>query len=817
MQRSKKHLFADEFLSSSPDILISCQIKNGWPVEYISENILQFGYESDELINNVSHFQDMIHPEDRARVYHEFNDHNQKGYNSFRQQYRIVSKNGTLHQVEEQKVIKRDAENNALYYIGFITDITDRRKQEEESLNKERLFLQNIIDGIADPILVIDTDYNVIISNQAQLNAQIDDSSAIESRKCYNIAHGRDTVCDQSEFPCSLQQVLKTQQTISFIHQHHFKNEARTYELFASPLHDEHGNINAIIEINHDITDSVKTHLALEEKEIKLKQLIQSRAEMVDLITRLVVDFIAAKKENLDELIDNGLSLIGQLTHVDRCCLFSFDSTMSTTSNTHEWCRKQEHSRKNILQNISTKPYKCFYKRLKSGKPIYIPDVEQLESCLEPLKVEFQKQDIKSVLIVPMHTNGKLDGILGFVSVESLKYWSDEDVNLLLLLGKIITATKVRIETEMHLHHSQTVMKSILDTMDAMVYVCDQKNHELLFVNKQVQEMIGSNVKTVCMEVNNTDNDFKSGLCDFCTNNAADHSEQSGSDFQVWDFQSKMNQRWYHCRAKNFLWIDGRQVRLVVTTDISERVNSEQTNQKLFDENSKLIHEMLKSTENERKYLARELHDEMGQLITAIRLEADFLQQECKSYSDDIVSSISEIKSISSDVLNSIRNVTNRLRPSAMTQNSIVDTLKELHYNWKKHNHNISSSFQVSGEIPAVSDSISIVLYRVLQECLTNIARHASDSKQVTISLHSGLVDGSADNMSNKQSNYSMLTLIVEDAGSGFDVNASHIGIGISGMRERLQGINGQFQISSEAEVGTKMVAIIPLPPEEEK
>ena len=143
---------------------------------------------------------------------------------------------------------------------------------------------------------------------------------------------------------------------------------------------------------------------------------------MVDLITKLVVDFIGAIKYNLDELIDNGLSLIGQLTQVDRCCLFTFNYS-STTSNIHEWCRRQEHSQKNALQNISTRPYRCMYKKLNSGQPIYVPDVDNLDACLEPIKVEFQKQDIKSVLIVPMHINGQLYGILGFVSVEQLKYW----------------------------------------------------------------------------------------------------------------------------------------------------------------------------------------------------------------------------------------------------------------------------------------------------------------------------------------------------------------------------------------------------------
>jgi two-component system sensor histidine kinase UhpB len=202
-------------------------------------------------------------------------------------------------------------------------------------------------------------------------------------------------------------------------------------------------------------------------------------------------------------------------------------------------------------------------------------------------------------------------------------------------------------------------------------------------------------------------------------------------------------------------------------------------------------------------------------LITAIRLEADFLKQECENQSEDIVSSISEITNISSDVLKSIRNVTNRLRPSSMTHNSIVDTLKELHYNWKKHNRDIVSSFQSVDEVIELPDSISIVLYRVLQECLTNIARHAKNPKQVRINLFSGSLGELPENIINdtqfKMTSSPMITLTVEDDGNGFDVNTSHHGNGLAGMRERLQSIDGQFHISSQPGIGTKIVASLPL------
>ena len=276
MQIPVTQLFSEEFLSLSQNILINCVIDDGWAIDYIYDNILQFGFDSNILINEKWLFHDVIHPDDRQRVQDEIQKYILEGRDSFRQHYRILSKNNIVYWVEEQKILKRNEDKKV--FIVTVRNIS-KRKQAENALQEERKFLQSIIDGIADPLLVIDTNYNVILSNQAQTKFKSAESSLAGFNKCYQLAHGKQTACDHLQSPCSLKEVLKTKKSVSFIHHHHFDNKPCTHQLIASPLRDGDGSIKAIIEINHDITDLMSTKKQLEDNEVKLNQLIQGCAK----------------------------------------------------------------------------------------------------------------------------------------------------------------------------------------------------------------------------------------------------------------------------------------------------------------------------------------------------------------------------------------------------------------------------------------------------------------------------------------------------------------------------------------------------------
>ncbi len=158
---------------------------------------------------------------------------------------------------------------------GFIQDITER-KQAELAIFEEREFLQHIIDGIDDPIMVVSPKYEVIRMNAAankSLTGIYEDSADL---KCHQIYHASSEPCQGEDHPCPLRTVLQTGMPSRVIHTQHDRNGLlRTFEIAASPLRENQGEIIGIIESSRDITDQLAVLDKLKEKELSLAHLAQ--------------------------------------------------------------------------------------------------------------------------------------------------------------------------------------------------------------------------------------------------------------------------------------------------------------------------------------------------------------------------------------------------------------------------------------------------------------------------------------------------------------------------------------------------------------
>jgi diguanylate cyclase (GGDEF)-like protein len=121
---------------------------------------------------------------------------------------------------------------------------------------------------------------------------------------------------------------------------------------------------------------------------------------------------------------------------------------------------------------------------------------------------------------------------------------------------------------------SYQCLTTVLDGLDAMVYVSDMQSHELLYVNKYGRDIWGSDIQgKTCWQVLQKGQE---GPCTFCTNDKLLNKDGSAGDVYVWEFQNTLNRRWYQCRDQAITWIDGRTVRMEIATDITTLKNSEQ-------------------------------------------------------------------------------------------------------------------------------------------------------------------------------------------------------------------------------------------------
>jgi len=230
-----------------------------------------------------------------------------------------------------------------------------------------------------------------------------------------------------------------------------------------------------------------------------------------------------------------------------------------------------------------------------------------------------------------------------------------------------------------------------------------------------------------------------------------------------------------------------------VSSHTQQLKKEESRSRELLLENRQLIHTSLEIQEEERKHLARELHDELGQCLTAIQADAELIR-DLSNDNKTIQTSATAIMFVSSRVYDVVHSMMHRLRPSILDNLGLVEALKDEITAWEKRHLDTQCEFIYSGELFNLGERTNISVYRLVQECLTNISKHAH-AKNVKIELH----------------NTNKLTLKIMDDGEGFNMGSVNKGLGLIGMRERISSLNGQLDIQAAPNKGVLITMTIPL------
>ncbi|WP_324784506.1 sensor histidine kinase [Streptomyces sp. H51] len=197
----------------------------------------------------------------------------------------------------------------------------------------------------------------------------------------------------------------------------------------------------------------------------------------------------------------------------------------------------------------------------------------------------------------------------------------------------------------------------------------------------------------------------------------------------------------------------------------------------------------LLAQEAERRRIAQELHDEVGQTMTAILLG---LKRAADDAPEPLRKELTEVQEITRQSLDDVRRLVRRLRPGVLDDLGLVSALTSLTEDFATHT-GLRVTRRFDADLPALAPETELVLYRVAQESLTNVARHA-EAEQVTVALrHTD--DG--------------VVLTVTDDGSG--IKAAREGAGIRGMRERALLVGGSLELSPAPRSGTRVRLAAPV------
>lgn len=211
---------------------------------------------------------------------------------------------------------------------------------------------------------------------------------------------------------------------------------------------------------------------------------------------------------------------------------------------------------------------------------------------------------------------------------------------------------------------------------------------------------------------------------------------------------------------------------------------------------------IVETLETERRKIARELHDGPAQSLASILIRLDLImrmisERQSSGEHENIYRELVNIKAIGAESLTDVRSIMYDLKPSLMHEQGLPTTLKE-YFNEYEAKYNFYIDYVVFGQQRQYDLALEVGLFRLVQEAITNVRKHAGVNKAVV----------------KLEDNGSNLTLVIRDEGCGFDleeIDKQQESYGILGMKERVQLFGGQLEILSQPGEGTQIIIKVPL------
>jgi two-component system sensor histidine kinase UhpB len=220
-----------------------------------------------------------------------------------------------------------------------------------------------------------------------------------------------------------------------------------------------------------------------------------------------------------------------------------------------------------------------------------------------------------------------------------------------------------------------------------------------------------------------------------------------------------------------------------------------------LEQNRRLTALIQSQLEEERRALARELHDELAQYVTAIKAIGTAIAARAGDARPDLQESAETIVSAASHLYDIVHRIVRRLRPSGLDDLGLAETLRDAVSGWSRRHPQMRFELELCGELDGLGDGLSIAVYRIVQEALTNAMRHAQASR-VRVSVERKAAGRFPD----------AVLITVRDDGKGLDASTSRDErYGVAGMRERAHGLGGSFAISGPAGHGVTVSAVLPV------
>ncbi len=523
-------------------------------------------------------------------------------------------------------------------------------------------YLQAIIDSLEDELIVIDRDYHIIEANSAVLLRHGKRREEVIGRYCYDVSHGAPELCHPPHHECPIKAVWDTGRParVTHVHVYHVKDEKREryLDIVASPITDSQGNVTAVAELMRDVTEAKELELKISEAHRNLLAL-----NTVASVVSQSLDMDAVLSSALDKTLEIMKMGTGGILLLDEESKMLYYRVHRGLSDRYAG-EMRLHLGEGIAGIVA-----------QTGETMLSEDISNDPKAA--YHALLTADGLRAFASVPLHSKGKILGVLNIASHDTHKF-SSEDTQLLEGIARQITTAIENARLHQEVQHKDEI-----------------------------------------------------------------HSE--------------------------------------------------------------LLREIFSIQEEERRRIARELHDETSQVIASLAASLEATASMLPESADKPRAILKKAQTLSIGILDDIHKLIYELRPSLLDDMGLVVAARWL-AEVNLEAAGIEVDFKTSGRQRRLPPRIEVTLFRVIQEAVNNIARH-SHAKNASISL---------------QFKKDVIRVKIKDDGQGFDVQEAISsrerprGLGLVGMRERAAIVGGTLDIQSQPDKeGTEITIEISLNREE--
>jgi PAS domain S-box-containing protein len=521
----------------------------------------------------------------------------------------------------------------------------------------------------------------------------------------------------------------------------------------------------------------------------------QSRAKpysLESLLTEFSASLTASRPDQLAHAIETGMSKVLEVLGASEICWYEKCEGRPSADRIYS-AHKPGVAQCPFSLYQTDIPY-CF-ELLMKGEPLVMEAPEHLPPEAQRDRNFFQKADVRGLILIASDFGTQRKGILGVAYVATELQWSEELMAQLAVFNNLIVASIERKRMYELLQDSEKRFRCLFQNAPIGIALEDFEGN-LLFVNPAFCSMLGYSEK-----------ELRGLRCDQLSDPTTGFEEiELFRQLRAGSIARYRTEKKFIRRDGKRIWgrvdvallRDGsEQTPLIIgmLEDITERRFADQELNKTRSELQELASYLIRTQEDERHRISRELHDDIGQRLSLLAVEFDLLAQSLASSGlEDQRARVSQLKAQTDDLTSDVHQLSHQLHSTKLQHLGLRSAVEELSRQINKQ-HQVAISVTTEGQDSLLPPDAALCLFRVTQEALNNIIRHSrAESASIQLDVTNGIAK-----------------LTVRDLGIGFDVSVCEGGLGLVSMRERLRMVGGEFGVESETGKGTIITASIPL------